>query len=276
MAKPRLGVEARPRAGNVPILVRSEGLRARGCITKCRGPVRPGQQSQDHSPMALSGRAVSQHLWLAHGAARLRAHEGWFDPAVLPRRTAAGSRCGRRRRAADGSPVSGGSWVEWAHAGQPPGTNARSRIRSARAGRRRRPGNHFRRHPVSSFRSRSMIRGGRLVGDEPGRWQRTADPCARGRARANYLGLVHVNARDRSRVGGQLALRPGFSALARMPPTALRAPRGERRGLLVLTAGPVRTSTGVTPPARWPRPNVSERSRVLVLFRASPRGNGKA
>src|SRR5207248_11783318 len=61
----------------------------------------------------------------------------------------------------------------------------------------------------------------------------------RGRARANYLGLVHVNARDRSRVGGQLALRPGFSAQARMPPTALRAPRGERRGLLVLTAGPV-------------------------------------
>ena len=103
----------------------------------------------------------------------------------------------------------------------------------------------------------------------------SADPRARGRARANYLALVHVNARDRSRVGRQLALRPGFSALARMPPTALRAPRGERRGLLVLTAGPVRSSTGVTPPARWPRPNVSERSRVLVLFSREPERDGK-
>lgn len=207
-------------------MVRSEGLRARGSITKCRGAVRPGQRSQDHTPWPLSGRAVSQHLWLAHGAARLRAHEGWFDPAVLPRRTAAGYRCGRRRCAADGSPVSGGSWVEWAHAGQRAGS---ARAVSA---------------PV----------------DEP---------------EQIVLGLVHVNARDRSRVGGQLALRPGFSAQARMPPTALRAPRGERRGLLVLTAGPVRTSTGVTPPARWPRPNVSERSRVLVLFSREPERDGK-
>src|SRR5205807_9938345 len=29
---------------------------------------------------------------------------------------------GRRRCAADGSPVSGGSWVEWAHAGQRAGS----------------------------------------------------------------------------------------------------------------------------------------------------------
>jgi hypothetical protein len=51
--------------------------------------------------------------------------------------------------------------------------------------------------------------------------------------------LVHINARDRSRVEWELALRPGFSAQARMPPTARFAPRGERHGLLVLTAGPV-------------------------------------
>ena len=48
------------------------------------------------------------------------------------------------------------------------------------------------------------------------------------------------NARDRSRVEQELALRPGFSAQSRMPPTARPASRGEGRGLLVLTAGPAR------------------------------------
>ena len=47
-----------------------------------------------------------------------------------------------------------------------------------------------------------------------------------------------------------LALRPESSAQARMPPTARSAPRGERRGLLVLTAGPV----GDFPQALLPRP----------------------
>jgi hypothetical protein len=36
-----------------------------------------------------------------------------------------------------------------------------------------------------------------------------------------------------------LALRPELSTDARMPPTARSAPRGARRGLLFLTAGPV-------------------------------------
>ncbi len=60
---------------------------------------------------------------------------------------------------------------------------------------------------------------------------------------------------DRSTVGrGALALRPGFSAQARKPPTAHRASRGGRRGLLVLTAGSGGpTSTGVIPPFRWLR-----------------------
>src|SRR5205085_6206068 len=137
-------------------------------------------------------------------------------------------------------------------------------------------GHQSRRHAVSSCRSRSMIRGSTLLGDEPGRWQRVSWSPRPWTSPSKLFGVVHVNARDRSRVGGQLALRPGFSALARMPPTALRAPRGERRGLLVLTAGPVRTSTGVTPPARWPRPNVSERSRVLVLSSDEPERDGKA
>ena len=46
-----------------------------------------------------------------------------------------------------------------------------------------------------------------------------------------------MNPRDRSRVEHELALRPEFPPQARMPPTARSAPRGVRRGLLVLTAG---------------------------------------
>ena len=53
----------------------------------------------------------------------------------------------------------------------------------------------------------------------------------------HILGLAHINACARSTVGVELALRPGFSAQARMPPTALLVPRGGRHGLLVLTAG---------------------------------------
>ena len=55
----------------------------------------------------------------------------------------------------------------------------------------------------------------------------------------NFLGLLHIDGRKRSTVDRELALRPGFSAQARMPPTARPAPQGGRRVLLVLTAGPV-------------------------------------
>ena len=41
------------------------------------------------------------------------------------------------------------------------------------------------------------------------------------------------NGLNGSTVERELAPRPGFPALARMPPTARFAPRGERRGLLV-------------------------------------------
>jgi hypothetical protein len=75
----------------------------------------------------------------------------------------------------------------------------------------------------------------------------SADPRARGRAAQIILGLVGVNARDRSTVECELALRPGFSAQAGMPPTALRAPRGERPGLSVLTARPARYFYGRYP-----------------------------
>ena len=50
-----------------------------------------------------------------------------------------------------------------------------------------------------------------------------------------------------------------------MPPTARSAPRGEGRGLPVLTAGPS-ACTGVTPPARWCRTHMSQRLGVLALF----------
>ena len=45
----------------------------------------------------------------------------------------------------------------------------------------------------------------------------------------------------------ELALRPGFSAQARQPPTAFLAPRGVRWGYWFLTAGPVRYFYGRYP-----------------------------
>jgi hypothetical protein len=53
---------------------------------------------------------------------------------------------------------------------------------------------------------------------------------------------VHTGACKRSTVEHELAPRPGFSTQVRVPPTALIAPRGGRRGLLVLPAGLVRYS----------------------------------
>jgi hypothetical protein len=60
---------------------------------------------------------------------------------------------------------------------------------------------------------------------------------ARERDRANFCGLVYINAGNRSSVTDELALRPELSAQVWMPPTVLLAPRGVWRGLLVLTAG---------------------------------------
>jgi hypothetical protein len=83
------------------------------------------------------------------------------------------------------------------------------------------------------------------------------------------FGVGAHNARDRSTVRGQLALRPEFSAQVRMPPTARSAPRGGRRGLLVLTAGPVGALPRALP--QWParagrrRPPASAHAPSLVL-----------
>ena len=71
---------------------------------------------------------------------------------------------------------------------------------------------------------------------------------------ASLLGPTQQRLRTQAPAAGVVCvtswpLRPGSSAQARMPPTARPAPRGARRGLLVLTAGPVtcfcgRYSTG--------------------------------
>ena len=82
------------------------------------------------------------------------------------------------------------------------------------------------------------------------------------------LGLAHTTPEIGVLSVLALALRPESSAQARMPPTARSAPRGERRGLLVLTAGPVRDSlsTGAIPPTHRRRSDPDECSGVLALF----------
>jgi hypothetical protein len=45
-------------------------------------------------------------------------------------------------------------------------------------------------------------------------------PVPANESEQSFLGSVHTNGRDRSTVDGELALQPGFSPKARMPPTA--------------------------------------------------------
>jgi hypothetical protein len=84
-------------------------------------------------------------------------------------------------------------------------------------------------------RRAAEIRAGRLR-------HRDARPSKR------FWGLVDINGRAKSTVEHELALRPGFPAQARTPPTARPASRGERRGLPVLTAAPAPCCIGVMPP----------------------------
>ena len=80
-----------------------------------------------------------------------------------------------------------------------------------------------------------------------------------------------MTAHDRSTVDHELALWPGCSARARIPPTARPAPRGERRRLLVLTAGPVPHLYGRYLPARWTRPHLlNARGSCPLPLRADP------
>ncbi len=70
---------------------------------------------------------------------------------------------------------------------------------------------------------------------------------AEDRVRANFFTCRSHKRSNGSTVEYELALRPGFSPQVRMPPTARLAPQGERRGLLVLTAGSVQGLYGRYP-----------------------------
>ena len=83
-------------------------------------------------------------------------------------------------------------------------------------------------------------------------------------------GLAPTGPRDRSTVEEQLALRPEFSAQVRMPPTARSAPRGERRGLMVLTAGPVGALPRAQPSPLVSSPPDDARGFSPSFFRAAP------
>ena len=109
------------------------------------------------------------------------------------------------------------------------------------------------------------------------RWLAPSPPMVRGEGPRGRFVSRGTQVPNGSTVVGELALRPGFSPQARIPPTTHSASRGARRGLLVLTAGPAACSTGVTPPARWPRPNLAKRAGVIALFlaRGPSRGLGR-
>jgi hypothetical protein len=178
--------------------------------------------------MALSWRRVSQRpLARSRLCMRQRAHSGLGGP-----------RCTRGELqlaiGAAGAPVRGGCvtrvgrfWIERAYAD---GLGF-----GVRAGERR-----------SQFSMRSpgvavSLNGspeGKLCGRRPRRLARlTSRRPLPPTGPDNFLSAGPHNGCNRSRVERELALRPGLSAYARMPPTAQPALRGERRGLLVLTAG---------------------------------------
>jgi hypothetical protein len=98
-----------------------------------------------------------------------------------------------------------------------------------------------------------------VVADDAGRSHKRAAPIGRpladseNRVRAVFLFFARANAANRSRVVRKLALRPGFSPHALMPPTTRVASRGGRRELLVLTAGSAGFFVGATyRPRRFP------------------------
>src|SRR5205807_313462 len=119
-----------------------------------------------------------------------------------------------------------------AHGRQPP-PDARYHRSAALRGRVHGDGARLR-HPPWHVDSRATATATAPVGEHP-MSAGSRNRIARG---LWLLTAAQTSARDRSRVEHELALRPGFSAQALMPPTALPAPRGERPGLLVLTAGP--------------------------------------
>ena len=78
-----------------------------------------------------------------------------------------------------------------------------------------------------------------------------------------------MNARNRSKVEQELALRPGFSAQARMPPTARFCATRREAWVTGFDCG-AGAFYGRYPPAWWTRPNLIDRAGVLAL--SLPRG----
>ena len=152
------------------------------------------------------------------------------------------------------------------------GLVAQIAIRKRRA---RRPGQS--RLRLLGSRTGSVIRGAVMVGGSRARWRAGGSADSWGEVRADFLRSGYASAANGSTVVGELALRPGFSPQARMPPTARCASRGGRRGLLVLTAGPVSCSAGVTHRPGGLVPIRLNARGVLALFlaRGSNRGMGR-
>ena len=123
---------------------------------------------------------------------------------------------------------------------------------------------------VAVFRQ-CFRRGHAPWGDGPGRRRENQPMPAPRTSPSKLLRSGSHNARNRSSVESRAGPAARILAQARMPPTARSAPRGERRGLLVLTAGPVPyLRVGVTQPARWSRPYLIDRAGFQPL--SLPRG----
>jgi hypothetical protein len=109
-------------------------------------------------------------------------------------------------------------------------------------------------HVVNPGPRSTPARAPRQLGRRPRKWRAPAPRREPPRSRSTFcreespraLMPAHTSARNRSSLGGELALRPKRSAQAQMPPTARPVPRGEGQGLLVLAAGLVPHCYGVT------------------------------
>jgi hypothetical protein len=197
-----------------------------------------------NSQLAVPSRSSTGSLTALHARELTRAGR----VRVLARRTAAGYRRERRGQwTADVSLVSGGSgWSGRAPISRPGSTLARISVQTQLAD----DGGRETILPACDLSCRGLAQ--RVLAASS--WEtnpatdRRISRSPRPRTSSNELfRRGSHNARNRSRVERELALRPRFSPQARMPPTARPAPRGARRGLLVLTAGPARYSYGRYP-----------------------------
>ena len=177
MAKPRLGVEGPPARVTCPYWCGPTACRQAAASRNAVGRCAPDNRARTIAPwpyLAVPYPSTSGSLTALH-ASELT---GW---AICGAPEANCSWLSARPAAVRGGRVTrvGRFWMERAHAGQPSPWSAMGSIAYPfrPSPQTTRPGNQSRRHAVSSCRSRSMIRGGTLPGDEPGepgRWQRVS------------------------------------------------------------------------------------------------------